>query len=57
MPSPTGKETTPEVDLEDFSTLVEKYSDFVYNLAYRVMGNPKRLKSGAGCFFIAVPHV
>ena len=25
---------------EDFEAIVEKYSDFVYNLAYRIMGNP-----------------
>jgi DNA-directed RNA polymerase specialized sigma24 family protein len=39
MTSPANKETMPEVELEDFETLVERHSDFVYNVACRVMGN------------------
>ncbi len=42
MTSLAEKETTPEVELEDFDTLIEKHSDFVYNVAFCVMGNPRR---------------
>ena len=47
MTSPANKETMPEVELEDFETLVERHSDFVYNVACRVMGNLKEAEDVA----------
>ncbi len=43
----------PEVELEDFETLVEKHSDFVYNVAFRVMGNPEEAEDVAQDAFLS----
>ncbi len=31
----------PQGQLQDFQSVVENYADFVYNVAYRMMGNPE----------------
>ena len=37
----TGKPSDGVVAPGDFESLVEQYADFVYNVAYRMMGNPE----------------
>jgi RNA polymerase sigma-70 factor (ECF subfamily) len=53
MTSPSNKETMPDVELEDFETLVEKHSDFVYNVAFRVMGDPEEAEDVAQDAFLS----
>ncbi len=43
----------PDVELEDFETLVEKHSDFVYNVAFRVMGDPEEAEDVAQDAFLS----
>lgn len=35
------REDALDTEISDFDTIVEKYSDFVYNVAFRMMGNPE----------------
>lgn len=41
MTPPAHEQSTPAGGLEDFDSIVEQHSDFVYNVAYRVMGSPQ----------------
>ena len=36
-----GKDPDQEAAPKDFDTIVEKYADFVYNVAFRMMGKPE----------------
>ena len=46
-----GSDSSPEVI--DFDTVVEKYADFVYNVAFRVMGSPQDAEDVAQEAFIS----
>ena len=37
----TEDELSSEGEVTDFNTIVEKYADFVYNVAFRMMGTPE----------------
>ena len=50
-----AKENGPENEagIEDFDTIVEKYADFVYNVAFRMMGKPEDAEDVAQEAFIS----
>ncbi len=43
----------PEEALDDFDAIVEKYSDFVYNVAFRMMGKPEDAEDVAQDAFVS----
>ena len=49
---PANEQSTPAADSEDFDAIVENHSNFVYNVAYRVMGNPQEAEDVAQDAFL-----
>ena len=51
----TASEDRPDGDdaREDFDSLVEKHADFVYNVAFRMMGNPEDAEDVAQDAFLS----
>ena len=47
------KEPDKEAAPKDFDTIVEKYADFVYNVAFRMMGNPEDAEDVAQDAFLS----
>ena len=50
---PANEQSTPAADSEDFDAIVENHSNFVYNVAYRVMGNPQEAEDVAQDAFLS----
>ena len=50
---PANEQSTPAADSEDFDAIVEKHSEFVYNVAYRVMGSPQEAEDVAQDAFLS----
>ena len=46
-------EKQDQFKIMDFEAIVEKHSDFVYNVAYRMMGNPEDAEDAAQDAFIS----
>ena len=53
MTPPAQEQSTSAADSEDFDAIVEKHSDFVYNVAYRVMGNTQEAEDVAQDAFLS----
>ena len=51
--SPTEEEDASERELSDFDALVEEHSSFVYNLAFRMMGNREEAEDVAQDAFLS----
>ena len=50
---PANEQSTPAADSEDFDAIVENHSNFVYNVACRVMGNPQEAEDVAQDAFLS----
>ena len=50
---PANEQSTPAADSEDFDAIVENHSNFVYNVAYRVMGSPQEAEDVAQDAFLS----
>ena len=50
---PAQEQSTSAGDSEDFDAIVEKHSDFVYNVAFRVMGSPQEAEDVAQDAFLS----
>lgn len=48
-----NEQSTPAEGSEDFDAIVEQHSDFVYNVAYRVMGNTQEAEDVAQDAFLS----
>ena len=48
-----NEQSTSAEDTEDFDAIVEQHSDFVYNVAYRVMGNSQEAEDVAQDAFLS----
>ena len=48
-----NEQSTSAADSEDFDAIVEQHSDFVYNVAYRVMGNTEEAEDVAQEAFLS----
>ena len=53
MTPPANEQSTPAADSEDFDAIVENHSNFVYNVAYRVMGSPQEAEDVAQDAFLS----
>ena len=53
MTPPAHEQSTSAADSEDFDAIVEKHSDFVYNVAFRVMGSPQEAEDVAQDAFLS----
>ena len=47
------EQPSDESEIDDFNTLVEKHSDFVYNVAYRMMGSAEEAEDVAQDAFLS----
>ena len=45
--SSTADEAGSSSAMEEFESIVEKHGDFVYNVAYRILGNPHDAEEAA----------
>ena len=53
MTPPAQEQSTPATIAEDFDAIVEQHSDFVYNVAYRVMGSTQEAEDVAQDAFLS----
>ena len=53
MTPPAHEQSTPAADSAHFDAIVENHSDFVYNVAYRVMGSPQEAEDVAQDAFLS----
>ena len=53
MTPPAKEQSTPATIAEDFDAIVEQHSDFVYNVAYRVMGSTQEAEDVAQDAFLS----